>query len=176
MSRPVPRVTPRRAFLSLARATLTVVVLVWVYYILPLDLQPGPTVLILTGGLVGLALVVAWQIRGIMRARQPGLRAFESLALTIPAFLLLFSTGYYMVAVADPGAFTEPLTRTDALYFTITVFATVGFGDIAPVAQALRVVVAVQMLVDLIVLGFVLRAMLDAVGRARSRQAAAPEQ
>ena len=32
----------------------------------------------------------------------------------------------------DPSSFGEPLTRSDALYFTITIFATVGFGDINP--------------------------------------------
>ncbi len=31
----------------------------------------------------------------------------------------------------DPAAFNETLTRIDSLYFTLTVFATVGFGDIA---------------------------------------------
>ena len=70
----------------------------------------------------------------------------------------------------NPAVFNEALTRTDALYFTITVFATVGFGDIAPVAQWMRVVVSLQMVADLLVLGFVLRAVVDAVGRARSRQ------
>ena len=29
-----------------------------------------------------------------------------------------------------PGAFTERMNRLDSLYFVITVFATVGFGDI----------------------------------------------
>ena len=28
------------------------------------------------------------------------------------------------------GSFTQPLDHTTALYFTVTVFATVGFGDI----------------------------------------------
>ena len=27
------------------------------------------------------------------------------------------------------------MTRTDALYFVVTVFATVGFGDITPVSE-----------------------------------------
>src|SRR4030095_7505227 len=55
----------------------------------------------------------------------------------------------------DPQAhpFTEPLNRTDALYFTITVFSTVGFGDIAPLATAARVTTMVQMLGDLVVVG-----------------------
>ena len=44
------------------------------------------------------------------------------------------------------GEFTQPLTRTDALYFTVTVFSTVGFGDISPKLEAARVVLIAQML------------------------------
>jgi hypothetical protein len=33
------------------------------------------------------------------------------------------------------------LTRTDSLYFTVTVFATAGFGDISPASQVARLVV-----------------------------------
>ena len=72
-----------------------------------------------------------------------------------------------------PGAFSEPLRRTDALYFTITVFATVGFGDIAPVTAGARVVTMVQMLGDLLVVGLVLHLMVGAVRAGLRRRAAA---
>ena len=42
--------------------------------------------------------------------------------------------------LSQAGTFTEPLTRTDAQYFTVTIFATVGFGDITAVTQTARVV------------------------------------
>ncbi|MFI1280985.1 ion channel [Streptomyces sp. NPDC020858] len=29
-----------------------------------------------------------------------------------------------------PGSFSEPLSRTDGLHFEMTVFSTVGFGDV----------------------------------------------
>ena len=44
------------------------------------------------------------------------------------------------------ASFTEPLTRADALYFTVTVFSTVGFGDITAKSETARVVLIVQML------------------------------
>jgi voltage-gated potassium channel len=55
------------------------------------------------------------------------------------------------------------------------VFATVGFGDIAPVTEAARVVVTVQMVGDLLVLGVLLQAIVGAVklGRAKRRNAPA---
>jgi hypothetical protein len=54
--------------------------------------------------------------------------------------------------------FTERLDHTRALYFTITVFSTVGFGDITPRADLARIIVSIQMLLDLVILGSVVRA------------------
>ena len=48
----------------------------------------------------------------------------------------------------------EDLSRTDALYFTVTVFSTVGFGDISPTSESARLVVSGQMILDLFILGF----------------------
>ena len=36
----------------------------------------------------------------------------------------------------------------DSLYFSVTVFATVGFGDISAVSDAARVVVTIRMITD----------------------------
>ncbi|GLZ48086.1 hypothetical protein Acsp06_42710 [Actinomycetospora sp. NBRC 106375] len=168
---------PRRdTALSLVRATLTVTALVVVYYLLPLTLESAAvTGLTLVAGLVALGVVLVWQLRAIVRAPYPGLRAFETLALAIPAFLLLFAAVYVLASDADPAAFTEPLTRTDALYFAVTVFATVGFGDIAALAESTRIVVTVQMVGDLLIIGLVLRAVLDAVERGRRRRSQGPE-
>ena len=53
------------------------------------------------------------------------------------------------MSITDRSSFSEPLNRTDALYFTTSTFATVGFGDITPVSQLARAVVSVQMIADL---------------------------
>ena len=74
-----------------------------------------------------------------------------------------------------PDAFTEPLNRTDGLYFTITVFSTVGFGDIAPVSQLARVLVTVQMIVGLITVGLIAKLVVGAVQVAVARRSAEPE-
>ncbi|RRO13972.1 two pore domain potassium channel family protein [Saccharopolyspora rhizosphaerae] len=157
------------------RSTLTVVFLVALYYLLPLTAKPpgGYTLLGLLVGLAAITGLIVWQIRAIVRSRNPGLRALETLSLVIPAFLLIFSAGYFLASQTNPMAFSEPLTRSDALHFTITVFATVGFGDIHPVAEPLRLVVAIQMLADLLLLGLVLQAVLNAVRRGQERNAAA---
>jgi voltage-gated potassium channel len=56
------------------------------------------------------------------------------------------------------------------LYIAVTVFSTVGFGDISAKSEAARLVVTGQMLADLIVLGLGIRVILGAVGRGRQRQ------
>ncbi|MHC1563543.1 potassium channel family protein [Actinomycetospora sp. C-140] len=173
---PLPLAPRRDAALSVGRATLTVAALVLVYYLLPLTQESAAvTGLALVGGLIGLGVLLVWQLQAIVRAPYPGLRAFETLALAIPAFLLLFAAVYVLASDSDPASFTEPLTRTDAIYFAVTVFATVGFGDIAALAQSTRIVVTLQMVGDLLVIGLVLRAVLDAVERGRQRRVRGPE-
>jgi hypothetical protein len=158
---------------SLLRATLTSTVLVVLYYRLPLTgALEASTVALLLAGLVLFAGIIAWQVRAILRSDYPGLRAIEALAAAIPLFLVVFAAAYVTLAAAQPSAFSEPLSRTDALYFTITVFSTVGFGDITPVATPARVIAMVQMLGDLVVVGLVLQVMLGAVKEGRQRRAA----
>ena len=57
----------------------------------------------------------------------------------------------------------------DTLYFTITTFGTVGFGDIAPLSRTGRLLVSLQIVLDLILIGFGLRVFLDAAKIARGR-------
>jgi hypothetical protein len=155
---------------TLLRTTATTVALLVLYYLLPLDTGlDGPAVLVVLAGLAGLGALVAWQVRAILHARHPALRAVEGVALSLPLFLLLFATAYVVLGGADPEAFSEPLSRTDSLYFVITVFATVGFGDIHPVSEAARVLTTVQMVGDLVLIGLVLRLFVAAVDRGRRR-------
>ena len=97
------------------------------------------------------------------RSPSPRLRAAESLATSIPLYIVLFAVSHATMSAWDADAFTEPLDRTDALYFTITTLATVGFGDIAPVSPTARVVVMVQMVTGLVLLGLVIKMFLSAV-------------
>ena len=155
---------------SLLRATGTTVVLVTIYYLLPLDhASAGAVVVMLVGGLLLLIGLVAWQVRSILRSPFPGLRAIEALATSVPLFLLLFASVYVVMADLSASSFGEHLTHTDGLYFTVTVFSTVGFGDITAKTETARLVVTVQMIADLIVLGLGIKVILGAVTRGRQR-------
>jgi voltage-gated potassium channel len=171
----LPAGAPRRLVVrGLLRASLTATVLVLLYFTLPITGSlDGSAALLLVAGLLGFAGVITWQVRAVLRSPYPGLRAIESLAAAIPLFLLVFATAYLRMADADAGAFSEVLSRTDALYFTITVFATVGFGDITPRTDLTRVATMVQMLGDLLVVGLVLHLMVGAVKAGLRRRAAA---
>jgi voltage-gated potassium channel len=162
-----------RVVLGLFRALATAIVLVALYYLLPLD-HVTDVPLTLVVGLVILLAVVAWQLRAIVRAKYPAVRAVVGLASTVPLFVLLFASVYFVMARASPANFgTHQLTRTDALYFTVTVFSTVGFGDITPVSQGARLVVTAQMILDLLVLGLGIRVFVGAVQLGRRQAPAA---
>ena len=164
----------RQVGLGVLRSLTTAVVLVALYYLLPLDhLAAVPLAVILIVGLVVLLAVAAWQLRLVLRARYPGVRAGEALATTVVLFLLLFASAYFVMARASPANFsTHHLTRTDALYFTVTTFSTVGYGDITAASQAARLVVTVQMILDLLALGLGIRVFLGAVQLARQARPA----
>lgn len=164
---------PRRLLLlGLGRTALSVVGLLVLYYSLPLEQGfRRRTVVVLVLGLVGVGLLVAWQVRAILRSPHPAMRAIEAIALSLPLFLILFAATYVLLTGTEPDAFTEPLNPTDGLYFVVTVFATVGFGDVSPVSEFARLLTTVQMIGDLVLVGLVLRLFLTAVDRGRQRAA-----
>ena len=127
-------------------------------------------------GLAFFVAVLIWQIQKILSARHPEIQAVEALALTLPLFLLIFAMTYYLMSVHGSGAFSqEQLTRTDALYLAVTIFSTVGFGDISPVSEGARVVVMFQMLLDLVIIGVGIKLFVGAARVGRKRQSATEE-
>ncbi|MEY9835802.1 potassium channel family protein [Streptacidiphilus sp. EB103A] len=149
---------------AVLRPTLTSSLLVVLYFTLPIGERPtGRTELLLALGLLAVGVLIAYQARAIARSRFPRLKAVEAFALSVPWFLVIFSAAYFLMAHDRPGAFSEHLTRLDALYFTVTVFSSVGFGDIAPRSEPARVVTVIQMLGDLLLVGVAVRILLGAV-------------
>ena len=93
----------------------------------------------------------------------------------MPLLLVVFAATYVTIDGQQSGAFSEPLTRTDGLYFTVTTFATVGYGDISPQTELARVLVTVQMLVGLIAVGLIAKVVLGAVQVAVARRTGMPD-
>ena len=151
---------------AVLRIAGSVTALVAVYYVLPLDhSSTGIAVTILVIGLAVFIALVAFQVRSIIASPFPGLRAIESLATSVPLFLLLFAGSYVVMSAMSDANFDGRLTHTDGLYFTVTVFSTVGFGDITAKTQAARLVVTGQMIADLVILGLAVKVIMGAVSR-----------
>lgn len=124
--------------------------------------------------LLGIVLYVVFfrrQLRGVYKARYPTLRAVEALILTATMFLAIFSMIYVMISINDPSAFTEQLTSFSAYYYSLTVLATVGFGDIAPTMVSSRSVTMVQMALDIAFIAVLIRIMGGAAKKALQQRA-----
>jgi hypothetical protein len=168
---------PHRRRLVLVR-TVVSIALTWaasltVYYLAPIGragrVREG---LWLAIGLLLVGVVVFRRTRRILAADFPGLRAMEGLAVILPLFLLVFAVLYLALSQVTASSFSQELDHTKALYFAITVFSTVGFGDITPTTNTARIIVSIQMLLDLVVIGLVVRLLINA---AKSRLGMPPE-
>lgn len=140
------------------------------YFALPMSdfSWAGITTLIL--GLIGLVALLVWQIRAIVHSPYPLARAIEALAVSVPLFLAIFASTYYLMGQAEPSSWSEPLSRLDAAYFAVTIFATVGFGDITAVSDTARAVTTLQMIADVILVGLAARVVVGAVKEGLRRQ------
>jgi voltage-gated potassium channel len=123
------------------------------------------------GALVGLALLAATvpltvrRVRKVLVSERPVFEAAEALAVLLTMIVVGFAALYYAMDRLS-GQFDGIETRFDAIYFTVTTLATVGFGDISATGQGARIAVTAQMLFDLVFLGLAARVLITA---ARSR-------
>jgi voltage-gated potassium channel len=144
------------------------VLLSWVfifgaYFALPIGRESGLRALVRLGTDIALVgAVLFWQLRRISQAVLPELRSIEGLGVIVAVFLVAFSSTYLAMSHQAATTFTMNLDHIRALYFTVSVFSTVGFGDITPRTDAARLVVSAQMLLDLVVIGAVVRIIFNA--------------
>ena len=173
----------RRAWLR----TVVVLALAWavlgaVYYLLPPGVvpahrHPDVSLFLHLGAAAALfAAILASQARRISAAELPELRAVEALGFVIPLFLVIFAAVYLSLSNSSVHMFSQQLDHTRALYFTITIFSTVGFGDITPTTDLTRIVVSVQMVLDLVIIGAVVRLLLNAAQASQARARGASDE
>lgn len=164
-----------RAVAIIARLVVVLVVLLVVYMAAPwdrrLDLSLGAQLL---AWLAVLTVVVWLDVRSVLRSRRPWQKAAEGAVLSIALLLLPFASAYVLLDQNDSSSFSESLTRIDGLYFAVTVFSTVGFGDITPVSETARVLVTIQIVVDLLLVGVITKVLLGAA-QLQHRRLGAPD-
>ncbi len=143
----------------LVRTTLMLALLTVAYFVVPLraaDRHVGARVVVGVAVAVCVAVVLRAQARV---ARQVAVRPFaaiEALLTGLYLIVLLFAAGYFVLA-AVPGGFEGLENRIDALYFSLAVVTTVGFGDVHASAPVTRAVVSVHMLFNLFFIGTAVR-------------------
>ena len=124
--------------------------------------------LLIFGAIV--VLVTLWQVRRVRRSNRAVGALVEAIVLIFALFIGIMGRLYHVASIWNPEAFNRPLTFGDAAYFSMTVFSTVGFGDIYPAIALTKGLVAFQMVVDLVLLGVVVRLLADAAKRSDRRQ------
>ena len=106
----------------------------------------------------------------LSRLRLPALSPRWAPYVFISPFLALFAVIYVSLSQHNPQAFSERLDPFAAYYFSLTVLATVGFGDITPVTVLARSVTMVQMAIDLALIGILVRIVSSAANRAKGKK------
>ena len=153
---------------------VTIAGIVALYFIVPVGRHNPMPLAVATTLAIALAIVLAVLIsRRIIRILDGrGDDGIRGPLILLASVIMAFSMGYYLLARSDPGQIAGLETRLDALYFTLTTLATIGYGDIHPAGQAARAICCVQVVFNAIFLAGLVRATLyqaKAVRAARRR-------
>jgi hypothetical protein len=107
--------------------------------------------------------------------RGSRLNAAVAFLCCVTTLVLLFSMVYATMSGHEPASFNiglgpspRQLSKLDALYFTLTVLTTTGFGDISPANGTARAWVSAEMVVGIVLFAVVLTQLL-ALGRRPER-------
>lgn len=167
----IPELTGRAVVVSVLRSVVLVALVVVAYYLVPLDEELGFSAWTkFAVGLLVFTAFVGWQLKVILGSPRPRLRAMEAVAVGLPFLLMFFAASYVVIERSTPGSFSESLSRNDALYYTVTIFSTVGTGDIVPVTEGARMITMVQMVVGVIAVGVIAKVVVGAVQVATKRR------
>ena len=137
------------------------------YFVFPLDPNRAP-VGVLVGvigsivAIVGISAVVVMEVN-----REERRLTVMHLVLGLQVVLMVFSSAYYLIESLNPGQIVGLSTRLDALYFSITTAATVGFGDIHAEGQFARGLVAAHITFNILFLGAFANLVRDQVSHRR---------
>jgi hypothetical protein len=138
---------------DLATVALAPVVVIAVYVVAPLASTPWLGVV---ASLLSIGVTVPLAARRVQRVRtsdQPVWDALAAIALFSTVLVIGFASLYFLLAVHSDGQIDAIETKIDALYFTVTTAATVGFGDITADGQGARLLVTINMVVNIAAIG-----------------------
>lgn len=161
----------RWLFIVGARAIFAAVAVLALYWLLPPEWfdqnWAGFAVLII--GMVGYVMLVLTRMRRLRNSPRPMVELGEALVLVVVTLVTLFAFSYVVLSRNIEGAFNVPLDKHSALYFSMTVTTTTGFGDITAKATNVRDVVTFQMFMTLLVLAGAVRGVTTAAQYAQKQ-------
>jgi voltage-gated potassium channel len=149
----------RRAIVrSIVRGGTSVSLLLLAYGFLPLYAATNDelVVRIIVAGIV-IGGLLLWEIRVINRSEFPQLRAADALITGVTLLVVVFASVYLSLSKANVASFSEPLTRTSSMYFTMTTLSTIGFGDIVAKSDSARISVMIQMIFNVAFIGLAVK-------------------
>ena len=167
----------RSTIAALRRPTVTCVLVVALFYLIPIE--PGVTgtqlaVRSLATLLAG--LMVTWLIvRQIRRRIVTPEGSLVGLMIALVVGVVFFALADYVTALSGSDQFADLRTKTDAMYFTLATLTTVGYGDVHATGQIARVVVSAQLLFNVVVIATGASMLTRELGsRARQRRTPGP--
>lgn len=146
---------PGRLARSVGRPALTWVLIVGLYYVIPVEPGVSGTRLVArSAATVGVGLLVTWLILREVRGQvaDPEQASLVGLVTALVGGVVFFALADYIVALSAPGQFIDLATKTDGLYFAMATLTTVGFGDVHAAGQVARAVVVVQLVFNVVVI------------------------
>lgn len=125
-----------------------------IYYVIPVPsrMSQDSWAIMFFAGTAALGVLILVAGARLLRTRETETVRVRSLIVLLSVTLLFFSWADKSVSTL-PGQFVDLHTRTDALYFSVSTLATVGFGDVHPAGQLARAAVTLQIVFNLVFLG-----------------------
>ena len=175
------RAERRRAVaLAIVKVFATWVVLFGGYYLAPVSMLGARHAFVtLLAASAVFVLLVAWQVRRIGRAKLPTVHAVQALGLLIPFFLVLFAAFYLSLSSGSAESFSAGAGSHGCALLHGDRLRHGRVRRYRPATSYARLVTSLQMLLDLVVLGAVVRIVLFAARRridAVGRGSAVPDQ
>jgi len=85
-------------------------------------------------------------------------RSTRALSMLLVALVMSFSLAFFILNLVEPDQIAGLSTRTDALYFTLSTMATVGYGDVHAEGQLARGLVSGLIVFNVVVVASLVRA------------------
>jgi voltage-gated potassium channel len=158
---------------SLLPSLVVVVALAAIYIWVPVVKSDESPVSLIVFGAIALMVYLALMSAAVVRlasAKHPVAEGVLLLTIMATLLILTFSYAYLSLDAGDVSAFTETLSKTSSVYFTVTVLSTVGFGDITPTTDVARMTVTGQMLLGITLLSVGVRVIVQSARTAKQNK------